>query len=126
MEILIRKDFPEGKGPVNKMDNLKELFELQKQLQKRLGNDISKFDLEFYKINHLALENELHEALRETPWKPWKKQQNLNIDKLKEELVDAWHFIINMSLCAQMDSNELYERFKSKNQINHKRQENEY
>jgi len=108
------------------MDKLKEVFELQRTLQERLGNDLSKFDIEFFKLNHLALENELHEALRETNWKPWKKNQVLNLENVKKELIDVLHFYINLCLISGMDDEELYNLFTSKNRENHDRQEKGY
>lgn len=108
------------------MDKLNEIFELQEKLQERLGINIKSFDLELYKINHLALENELHEALRETPWKPWKKQQTLNNDNLKKELIDALHFFVNLCLLAGMTADDVFNEYTNKNKENHKRQEEDY
>jgi dimeric dUTPase (all-alpha-NTP-PPase superfamily) len=74
----------------------------------------------------LALIDEIMEALRETPWKPWKKQQEFHQEKFKEELIDCWHFLINLTLASGMDAQELYDKFVNKNNENFKRQKNNY
>ena len=103
---------------------LKDIFTRQRELQKRLKNDIT--SQEFINEQILATVDELMEALRETPWKSWKKNQTLNEENFKEELIDVWHFLINLSLASGMDSIEVYKRFVGKNQINHKRQDEKY
>ena len=113
---------------VKTLDRLDKLFMRQDVLQRRLGN----FPLEphatqqFITTQSIALIDEVMEALRETPWKPWKKQQPYEQENFKEELVDAWHFLINLSLASGMNSNELFKRFIKKNKANHKRQDNDY
>ena len=102
-------------------DGLKEMFQLQKELQTRLNNKDISLNAEYFKDHHLALENELHEALREIPWKPWKKQQKWNVDLCKNELVDAFHFFMNLCICVGMDDKELFGRYCKKNKINHER-----
>jgi len=112
----------------NKIDKLSILFKLQNNLQNRLGNFPLKplTTQEFITTQSIALIDEIMEALRETPWKPWKKHQIYNKENFKEELVDAWHFLINLSLASGMNANELYKRFERKNKKNHMRQDNEY
>lgn len=104
---------------------LQDMFDKQVNLQNRLGNDIISQD--FYTIQSLALIDEVMEALRETSWKPWKQVKPRDKDKLKEEIVDIWHFLINLTLSAGFkDSKELYELFMAKNKTNHKRQDDGY
>lgn len=109
---------------MNKTNQLMRLFEKQKLLQRKLNNDMH--TQEYINIMVLAAIDELMEALRETPWKPWKKQQQLHQDNFKEELVDVWHFLINLSLASGMDADELFSRFINKNRINHTRQKEGY
>jgi len=108
-------------------DKLSDLFKIQMDLQIKLGNNKKViWNQEYINNMSLALIDEILEALRETPWKPWKKQQSLNKERYKEEIIDAWNFLINLSLAAGMTSNEIYERFIDKNKINHKRKETGY
>ncbi len=74
----------------------------------------------------MAAIDELMEAIRETPWKPWKKQQTLNAENFKAEIIDLWHFVINLSLAAGFDAQSLHTNFIIKNKENHKRQDNDY
>tara|TARA_Y100000310_G_C20247343_1_gene607442 strand:- start:18 stop:341 length:324 start_codon:yes stop_codon:yes gene_type:complete len=107
------------------MSELHEMFCKQIELQQRLKNKVignQKFITEMT----LAAVDELMEALRETPWKSWKKQQVLNKENFKEELVDVWHFLINLTMASGMTSKELHARFMTKNKVNHKRQDEEY
>lgn len=50
--------------------------------------------------NSYALEDELHEAMAEVGWKPWAKSNHFNAIRFVEEMVDAWHFFMNMLLVA--------------------------
>jgi dimeric dUTPase (all-alpha-NTP-PPase superfamily) len=105
------------------------MFKKQRELQERLKTPLKPEDpgyQENIRVMTLAAIDELMEALRETPWKPWKKQQVLNPDNFKKELIDAWHFLINLSLLAGMGSEELYNLYMGKNQENFKRQESGY
>tara|TARA_R100001530_G_C4321451_1_gene156016 strand:- start:4516 stop:4866 length:351 start_codon:yes stop_codon:yes gene_type:complete len=109
-------------------DNLlHKMFEKQIILQCKL-NDTTKIigNQNFININCIGLIDEVMEAIRETPWKPWKKNQKYNNENFKEELIDAWHFLINLSIAAGMTSTETFTRFCKKNKINHKRKEMGY
>ena len=106
------------------MDKLEHMFELQEEFQTSLGLDRK---TQAYKnMNFMAMSDELHEFLRETPWKEWKKQQSLNTDRAKEELVDMFHFFMNLCLSVEMDADELYIRYKAKREENYDRQKRGY
>ena len=111
------------------VQELKEMFDKQRALQERLGefplNSTAKLQ-DFINTQSLALIDEVMEALRETPWKPWKKNQYMKQEEFKEELVDAWHFLINLTLASGMTHEELYARYCGKNKINHNRQDTGY
>jgi dimeric dUTPase (all-alpha-NTP-PPase superfamily) len=107
-------------------DQLQKIFSLQRNLQKKLGNKNLVGNQEFINMMSLALIDEVMESLRETPYKPWKKNQAFNQEKYKEEIVDAWHFLINLTLASGMTSNELYTKFAHKNKVNHERQKTGY
>lgn len=116
------------------MDRLEEMLKLQEQLQiKYSGSSPRFFDDEdsvaFIRTMVLATEDELHEALRETPWKPWSKRTewtNDEQDRFMDELVDAWHFFMNLMLAVDMNAEELFKRYLRKNGINHDREDNGY
>lgn len=112
--------------PLEPTDKLELIFKKQILLQKRLKNTNMIGNQGFINIMTLAAIDELMESIRETPWKPWKKQQKFNQEKYKEEIIDLWHFVVNLSLAAGFDANTLYEMFKDKNKVNHKRQNTGY
>jgi len=113
---------------MNRLDRLGHMMALQKELQMRLNGveDVKKLPQTYYNTMTMALMDELMEALRETPWKPWKKGQTLDYDRVKDELVDAWHFLMNLMLWTGMDATELYTRYQGKNLENHRRQDEDY
>ncbi len=104
-------------------DKLDLMFKHQTKLQQSLR---VKFDQGYYNIMTLALIDEAMESLRETPWKPWKNKQKLNKVLLKEELVDLFHFFMNLCIFAGMSSLELYQKYMIKNEENFKRQKDGY
>lgn len=75
----------------------------------------------------LAATDELHEALGETNWKPWSSgTRAINVDAYVGELVDVWHFLMNLMLTAGFEPTEaadrLYEGYLTKRGINERRQ----
>jgi dimeric dUTPase (all-alpha-NTP-PPase superfamily) len=107
-------------------ERLHGMFKKQIELQVKLGNNDLVGNQKFITEMTLAAVDELMEALRETPWKSWKKNQELNKEAFKEELIDVWHFLINLSLAAGMTSEEVYVRFLCKNKINENRKKEGY
>lgn len=107
------------------MDKLDIIFQKQSEFQERVGNE-PMFNIQFVKDMILATIDELTEALRETPWKPWKKQQEWNMEKFREELVDVLHFFVNLCLAGNMTSDELFNMYIEKNKVNHERQDDGY
>lgn len=82
--------------------------------------------IEFIRWNVLALEDELHEALAETGWKPWATSRHINTDKFHGELVDAFHFFMNLCLVSGLTAEQLLDRYAEKRAINAKRQARGY
>ena len=119
---------------MKEMIDLEKLFYLQEKFQKTLGQNIpilrmeviTSENIELIKNQILALYDEVGEALREVPWKPWKKNQQFNIDKFKGELIDIFHFLINLFLFSGMDSIETIRLFEYKNNVNRRRQKDGY
>lgn len=116
------------------MDRLEEMLKMQAELQLKysgvypteLSGDERK---DFIRTMVLACTDELHEALREAPWKPWSKHTEWTFeenDRFKDELVDAWHFMMNLILVSGMSADEFFERYLRKNGINHDREDGGY
>lgn len=115
----------------------KEMFQHQKNLQSKLGtfNKIKDESMKQKFINQmlLAVHEEAVEIMRETKYKNpdcvefgWKKTQLFNEENYKEEIVDLFHFVMNLSLAVGMEAEEFYERYCNKNKINHDRQDEGY
>lgn len=98
-------------------------YELQK---KSFGNDPKALSdeekLEWIRWNMLALMDELHEALAETGWKPWAKSKHINRDAYVSELVDAFHFLMNLMLIVDCSAEEFLAKYFEKRGINADRQ----
>lgn len=117
------------------MDRLEEMLKMQEDLQRKYNGGFAPQDLEpekkieFIRTMMLATEDELHEALRETTWKPWSTSARLrliNREQYKAELVDAWHFFMNLLLVANITADEFFNEYLRKNGINHDRKDNGY
>lgn len=112
------------------------MYKMQSKLQHRLGfGDFETAQEHTQYIKHHAqyLDQELHEMMRELQFfKEW-KQYNWDDDEVqkhwaaaKEELVDAFHFMINISLALGLTADELAKIYVAKNITNHERQDNNY
>lgn len=117
---------------------------LAKMLQKQLELQIEKMKdgdprqlegdalADFIRWNAYALEDELHEATRETGWKPWATSRHVNHQRFMEEMVDAFHFFMNLLLAGSgvEDPEELaawfQELYYAKNAKNARRQDEGY
>lgn len=109
--------------------DLQELFDLQAAFQKKVAGDIN-YDwtspIQHVRLMFIGIITEACEALEETNWKPWKQGRAVDINKFRKEIIDLWHFVINLTLDSGMDAEELIRQFKDKNKINNKRQEDRY
>ena len=113
-------------------DRLSEMLELQRELQNNTyGIDPSVItaqgDMSFIKDMVIAATDELHEVLGETRWKPWTTgPRTVNVENYKKEMVDLFHFFMNLMLAVDMTADELYDMYRFKRQVNIKRQEDGY
>lgn len=111
---------------IPKVDRLSEMFGRQAEFQKSLGHDFPEMMEEervwFAKDTILALLDEMHEALAEMGWKPWATSRHFNRDAFVGELIDAWHFLMNLFLVADCSPEEMYAYYLKKNAKNRARQ----
>lgn len=117
---------------------LNSMMNKQEELQNRLGTDFDALTPEeraaFMRNHFVYLDQELQEALYEVPhFKLWKDYSKMSEeehkeawDKVKMELIDAFHFFMNMLLCAGMTAEELFVMYMQKNAENHRRQDDGY
>ena len=107
--------------------SIDNMLAIQHALQvKSFGNDPKTLTeeerVEWIRWNMLALEDELHEALAETGWKPWATSKHVNRMAFIGELVDAWHFFLNLLLVVDCDAAEFTQTYAKKRQLNAERQ----
>lgn len=111
------------------MGKLQEMLDAQEDLQIRMPphrchpsdiNDIEKGA--FFMTQAFSLTDEIHEAAMEISWKPWAKGQYFDRERYVGELVDAWHFFMNLMLLSGITEQELYDRYMFKRRENINRQ----
>lgn len=115
--------------------SLQFLLDSQAKFQKHMGTNFSSMDAKerasYMKEHGYFVMEEITEMLREMPYhKSWKDYSTWSWEKFleqeqlqKEELIDAFHFILNLALALGMDEKEIVDMYKEKNKINYLRQE---
>jgi dimeric dUTPase (all-alpha-NTP-PPase superfamily) len=63
---------------------------------------------------------------QETAWKWWKTSKELSMEKCQDEVIDVWHFLIQLSIELKMDADTIVSRYLKKNRENIHRQEEGY
>ena len=107
------------------MDKLEQIFKYQTMFDEEL---IEKRHLqgisleEWIQKETLATMSELSELIDEVNFKWWKNPKEVNLDNVKNELVDVLHFFISMCHKTGMDADELFDRYMIKNKENFDRQ----
>ena len=106
------------------MDKLDVIFQLQESLDSDIASrrNLSYSREEWMQKEVLAMISELSEVLDEVNFKWWKNPKPVDDDALKGELVDVLHFFVIMRLKTGMTAEELFSRYKAKNQENFDRQ----
>jgi len=81
-----------------------------------------------YKIFMLssALLHEVVELQRETNWKWWKTTKDLDNENIQEEVIDLWHFLIQLSIEVGLDPDIIVQKYIKKNKENLERQKRGY
>lgn len=88
------------------------------------------------KVEHLVYQvlmanAELMELLNWLPWKKHKKEYGREITEderraAAEEVVDLFHFLLNMAILLEISPQMLYRLYVAKNEVNHARQDGGY
>jgi len=112
------------------MDKLDNIFELQDELNRRIGVDMSSLndeDRAKWILNYVrAMQQELAELTDSVPWKWWAKYQDFDKQNAKVEIVDLFHFLISLAQVMGMTADDVHEAYLKKNKVNHDRQESGY
>lgn len=112
------------------MDKLKEIFDLQKELNERIGVNLENLSDEgktAWVLNYTrAMQQEMAELIDSVPWKWWAKYQKFDEQNAKVEIVDLFHFLISLAQVMGMTADDVYEAYLKKNRVNHERQNSGY
>lgn len=107
------------------MDRLQKLFDMQKAFDSEVVEKRNLHNItidEWMQKETLAMISELSELLDEVNFKWWKNPKDIDYNRVKEELIDIFHFFMSMCLKAGMNADEVYDRYIEKNKENFKRQ----
>lgn len=119
-------------------DSLKVMMDIQRNFQLRLDPDFLDKSVEervaFIKEHSIHTNQEINEMLYELPFfKPWKdysgmseEKQLIAFAKARMEMIDAWHFFMNMMLALGFSAEEFFIMYMEKNKENHRRQDAGY
>lgn len=107
------------------------LYVLQRDFQARLlgmfpADLPDKDKMEYIRSMAYALEDELHEAVGETGWKPWATSNHINREAYRDELSEVLIFLMNLAMVADITPSELLEAVQNKQRKNSKRQDEAY
>ena len=112
------------------MDKLENIFDLQEQLNARIGVHMDEMDDDErakWILNYVrAMQQELAELTDSVPWKWWANYQAFDKQNAKVEIVDLFHFLVSLAQVMGMSAEDIHEAYLKKNQVNHDRQEKGY
>ena len=112
------------------MDRLEGIFEMQADLNRRIGVElegISEEEKVRWVLNYSrAMSQELAELVDSVPWKWWTKYQTFDEQNARVEVVDLFHFLVSLAQALGMSAEDVHEAYVKKNKVNHSRQESGY
>jgi len=115
---------------MDKPDQLRELFQMQKALNARIGvhtDAMSEADKTKWVLNYSrAMSQEIAELTDSVPWKWWAKYQKFDEQNARVEVVDLFHFLISLAQVLGMSADDVFNAYVKKNEVNFKRQESGY
>ena len=113
---------------MNNMESrLENLLKLQMMFQNKYQTKLLEKSKNRQMITHTdALLVEAVEVKQELNWKSWKALKEIDWEKVKEEIVDEFIFLLNQCNVAEMDADDLVARTLDKINTNIQRQEQGY
>jgi dimeric dUTPase (all-alpha-NTP-PPase superfamily) len=116
--------------PMEKPDQFRELWRMQKALNERIGvhtYEMSEADKTKWILNYCrAMTQEIAELTDSVPWKWWAKYQKFDEQNARVEVVDLFHFLISLAQVLGMSADDVFAAYLKKNEVNFKRQESGY
>ena len=115
---------------MEQLDQLREMFRMQKALNQRIGvstDSMSQEEKVQWILNYCrAMSQEIAELTDSVPWKWWAKYQKFEEQNARVEVVDIFHFLISAAQVLVMSADDVYQAYLTKNAVNFKRQESGY
>ena len=111
-------------------DMLAHMFDMQAQLNQRIGVDTTRLaedDQKKWLLNYCrAMTQEIAELTDSVPWKWWAKYQQFDRQNARVEIVDLFHFLISAAQTVGMTADDVYNAYLEKNKVNFQRQDSGY
>ncbi len=115
---------------MEKPDQLRELWQMQKALNERIGVNMEGMSTEEktrWILNYTrAMTQEIAELNDSVPWKWWAKYQKFDEQNARVEVVDLFHFLISLAQVLGMSADDVFDAYIKKNAVNFKRQDSGY
>lgn len=115
---------------MDKPDQLRELWRMQKALNERIGVNMDALSPEEktrWILNYTrAMTQEIAELNDSVPWKWWAKYQKFDEQNARVEVVDLFHFLISTAQVLGMSADDVFNAYIKKNAVNVQRQESGY
>jgi predicted Zn-dependent protease len=113
------------------VDFLVAIFVRQLEVQRAAGTDptvmVAKAEvIQYIKDMVLAAEDELHEVLGETGWKPWATSRHIHTTAAQEEWIDVLCFVVNIALALGLSPQRVNQLHREKTTTNLARQRDGY
>jgi len=112
------------------MDKLAKIFEMQEELNSRIGvnlKGISEEEQTKWVLNYTrAMQQEMAELTDSVPWKWWAKYQDFDKQNARVEVIDLFHFLVSLAQTLGMTADDVFDAYVAKNKVNHQRQESGY
>jgi len=112
------------------MDKLTRIFEMQEELNARIGVNLKGIDEKEqtkWVLNYTrAMQQEMAELTDSVPWKWWAKYQEFDKQNARVEIVDLFHFLVSLAQTLGMTADDVFDAYVAKNKVNHQRQDSGY
>jgi dimeric dUTPase (all-alpha-NTP-PPase superfamily) len=115
---------------MDKPDQFRELFRMQKALNERIGvrtDGMAQAEKTQWILNYCrAMSQEIAELTDSVPWKWWAKYQEFDEQNARVEVVDLFHFLISLAQVLGMNADDVFNAYCKKNAVNFQRQDSGY
>ena len=117
-------------GSAQFMDKLTQIFEMQEELNARIGVNLKGIDEKEqtkWVLNYTrAMQQEMAELTDSVPWKWWAKYQEFDKQNARVEVIDLFHFLVSLAQTLGMTADDVFDAYVAKNKVNHQRQDSGY